>query len=101
VRVAVGAVARDRGGVRGLVPISVGNFGGLVLLGALFVVCVEFGEAWWEKVAGFGGGHPGFKDFVSVVATHWDMGGWRLGNEAGTQLDWSSIAHWRPCKSNS
>ncbi len=54
-RVDVVAVARD-GGVRGLVPIDVGDFWGLVLMGARFVMCIEFGEAWGGRVAGFGGG---------------------------------------------
>ncbi len=42
--------------MRGLAPIDVGDFWGLVLLGAQFVMCVEFGEAWVGRVAGFGGG---------------------------------------------
>jgi hypothetical protein len=42
--------------VRGLVPIDVGDFWGLVLLGAWFIVCIEFGGAWGGRVAGFGGG---------------------------------------------
>jgi hypothetical protein len=98
-RVDVGAVARD-GGVRGLAPIDVGDFWGLVLLRAQFVVCVEFKEAWGGKVAGFGGGHRGFGGFIWVVATHRVVVGWGLGNEEGIQLVWSSIAHWRPCGSN-
>jgi hypothetical protein len=54
-RANVGAAARD-GRVRGLVPIGVGDFWGLVLLGAWFVMCIEFGEAWGERVADLGGG---------------------------------------------
>jgi hypothetical protein len=51
----VSTVGRDRGG-RGLASINFGDFGGLVLLGDQFVVCVEFGGAWGGKVAGLGGG---------------------------------------------
>ncbi len=51
----VGAVARD-GGARGLAPIGVGGFQGLVLLEDWFAMCIEFRVAWGGKVAGFGGG---------------------------------------------
>ncbi len=93
-RVDVVAVVRDEG-VRGLAPINVGDFWGLVLMGAQFIMCVECGEVWGGRVSGFGGGYPDFGGFILVVATHWGVGGWGLGGEAGIQLVWSSIAQWR------